>query len=109
MYFRAFKKWKDFAVGKLNISFLPANSIHVALYLQHILDSTRSCSSVNAAFYAFKWAHETADLVSETYNPIISKIGEAAKRIESIGRPNRKEPLPAEVLKKIARGCGFNK
>ena len=81
MYFRAFNKWKDFAVGKLKISFLWANSIHVALYLQHVLDSTRSCSSIDAAFYAIKWAHETAGLVSPTDNPVVSKVGEAAKRI----------------------------
>ena len=57
MYHRGFRKWMDFALSKLNISFLPAKPVHVAIYLQHVLESTNSSSSVDAAFYAIKWAH----------------------------------------------------
>ena len=31
MYHRAFRKWMDFALSKLNISFLPAKPVHVAI------------------------------------------------------------------------------
>ena len=48
--------------SNLKTSFLPANPIHVALYLQFVLESTRSCSSVDTAFYAIKWAHEIAGM-----------------------------------------------
>ena len=54
----AFKRWKDFAVSNLKGNYLPANPIHVAVYLQHVLESTKSCSSVDSAFYVIKWAHE---------------------------------------------------
>ena len=99
MYFRAFKKWKDFALSNLKkTSFLPISPIHVALYLQHVLESTRSCSSVDTAFYAIKWAHEMAGMVSPTDNQLVSRVREAAKRILGAARPNRKEPITIEVL-----------
>ena len=99
MYYRAFKKWKDFAFSNLKkTSFLPISPIHVALYLQHVLESTRSCSSVDTAFYAIKWAHEMAGMVSPTDNQLVSRVREAAKRILGAARPNRKEPITIEVL-----------
>ena len=62
MYYRAFKKWKDFA------------------------------------FYAIKWAHEMAGMVSPTDNQLVSRVRDAAKRILGAARPNRKEPITIEVL-----------
>ena len=42
MYDRAFRKWKEFAVRKQQLSYFHANPMHVAVYLQHVLHSTRS-------------------------------------------------------------------
>ena len=56
-YHRAFKRWKDFAVSNLKSNYLPANPIHVAVYLQH--------------FYAIKWAHEIAGIASPTDNQVV--------------------------------------
>jgi len=39
-YHRAFKRWRDFAVSNLKGNYLPANLIHVAVYLEHVLEST---------------------------------------------------------------------
>ena len=68
IYERAFRRWKDFAFSKQELSFFPANPIHVAVYLQHVLESTGSRSSVDSAFYSIKWAHESAGLTSPTDN-----------------------------------------
>ena len=103
-YHRAFKRWKDFAVSNLKSNYLPANPIHVAVYLQHMLESTKSCSSVDSAFYAIKWAHEIAG----TDNQVVSRVREAAKRILGAGRPNRKEPLSTDVLKEIVEGSDLS-
>ena len=35
-------------------------------YLQHVLESTNSSSSVDTAFYAIKWAHEIVGVASPT-------------------------------------------
>ena len=82
----------DFALGKLNISFLPAKPVHVAIYLQHVLESTNSSSSVDTAFYAIKWAHEIVGVASPTDNQVLSRVREAAKRILGAAKLNRKEP-----------------
>ena len=92
MYHRAFRKWMDFALSKLNISFLPAKPVHVAIYLQHVLESTNSSSSVDTAFYAIKWAYEIVGVASPTDNQVVSRVREAAKRILGAARLNRKEP-----------------
>ena len=92
-YHPAFKRWKDFAVSNLKSNYLPANPIHVAVYLQHVLESTKPCSSVDSAFYTIKWAHEIAGMASPTDNQVVSRVREAAKRILGAGRPNRKDPF----------------
>ena len=61
MYDRAFRKCKEFALRKQQLSYFPANPMHVAVYL-HVLESTRSSASVDTAFYSIKWAHESAGL-----------------------------------------------
>ena len=73
-----------------------------------MLESTRSCSSVDTAFYAIKWAHEIAGMASPTDNQLVSRVWEAAKKILGAGRPNRKEPLSLEVLKDIVEGTDLS-
>ena len=72
IYHQAFGKWMDFTLSKLNFSFLLAKPVHVAVYLQHVLESTNSSSSVDTAFYAIKWAHEIAGVASPTDNQVVS-------------------------------------
>ena len=107
-YLRPFKRWKDFALSNLGSTYLPANPFHVAVYLQHVLESTKSCCSVDTAFYAIKWAHEIAGMASPTENQVVSRVREAAKRILGDGRPNRKEPLSTDVLKDIVEGADLS-
>ena len=75
--------------------------MHVAVYLQFVLESTRSSSSVDTAFYSIKWAHESAGLVSPKDNPLVNRVREAAKRILGAKRCHRKEPLSIEIIKDI--------
>ena len=63
---RAFNRWKDFALSNLRSTYLHATHVHVAVYLQHVFESTKSCSSVDTAFYAIEWAHEIAGTASPT-------------------------------------------
>ena len=101
MYDRAFRRWKEFALSKHGLSYLPANPMLVAVYLQYVLESTRSSSSVDTAFYSIYWVHESAGLVSPTDNPLVNRVREAAKRILGAKRCHRKEPLPIEIIKDI--------
>ena len=74
---RAFNMWKEFASrwGKL----YPFQRL--ALYLQYLLESTSSCSSVHAALCGLKWVHETAALVSPTDSSLVVVVRETSKRI----------------------------
>lgn len=108
MYVRAFRKWKEFALRKKELSYFPANPMHVAVYLQYVLESTRSNASVDTAFYSIKWAHESAGLVSPTDNPLVNRVRDAAKRILGTKRGNRKEPLSVEILKEIIDGSDLS-
>ena len=53
-YHRAFRKWKEFAVCKLNETSFPADPFHVALYLQHLIEQAQSPGVVDSAFYGIK-------------------------------------------------------
>ena len=54
MYDRALRKWKEFALHKKELSYFPANPRHVAVYLQYVLESTRTSASVDPAFCSIK-------------------------------------------------------
>ena len=73
-----------------------------------MLESTKSCSSVDSAFYAMKWAHEIAGMAPPTDNHVVSTVGEAAKRMLGSWRSSRKEPLSADILKHIVEGAGLS-
>ena len=78
--------------------------MHVAVYLQHVLESTKSCSSVDSAFYAVKWAYEIAG----TDNQVVSRVSDDAKKILGAGRLNRKDHLSTDVLKDIVEGADLS-
>lgn len=100
-YTRAFNWWKEFASRRGEVATFPAEPLPVALYLQHLLESTSSCSSVDVAFYRLKWVHETAGLVSPTDSSLVAAVREASKRILGTGRSNRREPMPRDLLQSI--------
>ena len=94
-YTRAFNRWKEFASRWGEVATFLAEPLPVALYLQHLLQSTSSCSSVDAAFYGLKWVHESAGLVSPTDSSLVAAVREPSKRILGTSRSNRKEPMLA--------------
>lgn len=98
LYFRAYRKWKDFALSKLNGSVFPASPFHVAIYLQHLLEESHSPSVIDSAFYGIKWAHSMAGIPSPTDNPIVEAVRSASKRIFGAGIVNRKEPISSSLI-----------
>ena len=51
-----------------NFGYFPAEPTAVALYLQHIIETTKSYHAVDAAYYAINWAHDLAGLASCSKN-----------------------------------------
>ena len=79
-YTRVFKRWRSFATEVLGIvAVFPVEPNHCALFLQYLLDSTKSVSIFNCAFYAFKWLHDLAGVCSPTSHPTVIALKEGAR------------------------------
>ena len=63
---RVLNRWRSFAADVLGIAAFPVESLHCALFLQYLLDSTKSVSTTYFAFFAFKWLHDLAGVCSPT-------------------------------------------
>ena len=100
-YRRAFPRWKEFASAKTEICAFPANLEHVALYLQHLLNTTYSHSAVDFAIYGIQWAHHLAGLPSPTDNLIIHAVSRAAKRIIGTRVHNKKQLVSSHMIRKL--------
>lgn len=95
-YFYGFKKWERF-IQEQGHSALPANPVHVALYITKLLDDGATHNSVEAAIYSIKWAHELGNQIDPTLNTFITSLRESARRI---ARPkvNKKDPVTVSML-----------
>ena len=100
-YRRAFLRWRNFARSKDEIQEFPAKTEHVALYLQHLMDTTRSHTAVDSAIYAIQWAHGLAGIPSPTDSPIICGLRQTAKRLSGTRVVNKKEPISADMIKSL--------
>ena len=61
-YLRAFK-WKAFASDVFGILAFPVRPLDCALFLQHLLESSKSAATINSTLYAFRWIHLLAGVV----------------------------------------------
>lgn len=81
-YSHQVKQFNDFCAQKGIVS-NPAHSIHVAMYLSHLIDSGKSESVISSAFYAIKWLHDVNGHDDPTRNSIVKNMLECAKRCNS--------------------------
>ena len=101
VYSRSLNKWKEFA-DKYNFArYFPAEPGQAALFLQYMLESTKSHNSVQTALHALKWAHDLAGLDSPAENATVKLVAEGSKRIIGLKKVNRKEPLSTQDLNKL--------
>ncbi|XP_071166253.1 uncharacterized protein [Mytilus edulis] len=56
-YFYAFRRWEKF-ITEHGQDALPAQPVHVALYLTNLLNNGSTSHPVSNALYGIKWAHE---------------------------------------------------
>ncbi|XP_068738599.1 uncharacterized protein [Montipora capricornis] len=101
LYYRAYRKWKQFAISMFDGNVFPAKPFHVALYLQHLIEQSHSPSVIDSAFYGIKWAHSMAGIPSPTDNPIVEATRSASKRLLGTAIVNRKEPVSSSVIHDI--------
>ena len=87
-YLAHFNRFKSFCDAK-GFPCKPADPIHVAIYMTHLLDMKASFHVISTAFYSIKWLHEINNLPDPTSNGWVKSLLEAGKRLNSI--PVKKE------------------
>ena len=94
-------------MGVLGVPVIPICLIDCSLYLQFLIQSSKSASAVNYAFYAFKWLYQFAGVDSFTLHPAIITAGEGALRLVNQPLSYGKETLEVAHLKQFAKRTDF--
>ena len=100
-YSYAWSRWNAWACEKIGVDVLPAQPLMIALYINDLLESSKSASVLESAFYAIQWAHKLAGVESPTFHPVVRAALEAGKR--AVGKPESpKEPLNLDLIQSLA-------
>ena len=97
--FCKFKAWCLHSAGE--VSFLPATSFTVSLYLHHLLESSLGSSTIYGAFYAINWVHKLSGF--ENRNPcdkflVRSVVTRRLPVALLVNLSGRRSPLPQRSL-----------
>ena len=104
-YLYAFKRWMDWAGSKEEVVPFPAKPMHIALYLQYLVNTVKSKSATSVAVNALAWAHRMAGMESPTENSLVRTVVDALDR--SLAQPKtRKEPVTAAMLEELVEKFG---
>ena len=88
---------EKFASSSDEVQIFPGKPEDVALYLQYMLDTTKSRSALDSAFYGIQCSHNLAGIPSPTNSLIVHAISRASKRPIRIRVTNKKEPISPEI------------
>ncbi|XP_063433322.1 uncharacterized protein LOC134715214 isoform X1 [Mytilus trossulus] len=98
-YFYAFKRWETF-IKKHGFQALPAQPVHIALYITYLLDTGATCNTINSAIYSIKWVHEMSNFADPTKNSYLHSLQESAKRVATV-KKHKKDPVSLDMLLKL--------
>ena len=86
-YIATYKRWQPWAKCQL-VPALPADSLHVGLYLTFLPETTKSRSAIEAALYGIKWTHKMCCSPDPTGHSLPTMVLEAEKILMG------KSPIP---------------
>ncbi|VDI39681.1 Hypothetical predicted protein, partial [Mytilus galloprovincialis] len=96
--YELYPKMCELLINSKRHTSLPAQPVHVALYLTHLLNNYNStCHPVSNAVYGIKWAHEINGLNDPTSNSFVTSILEASKRVAT-KKTEKEDPISPETL-----------
>ena len=81
-YRASFKEFQQCCAQK-NYQSVPADPIHVTIFISNLLDQNCSFSVISAVFYAIKWFHNINYFVDSTENGFVKSMLVAVKRLRS--------------------------
>lgn len=94
-YYSYFQKWKRFC-SENGFTCMPAQPIHVAMYITRLMDSQSSFNVISACSYSIKWAHSLCGKLDPTNNGFVQNLLESAKRLRS--RPVVKKDVVTSAM-----------
>ena len=104
-YSAAFSTWQKWAEPR-GIKVFPTSGPEFSLYLLHLLQTTESLASIQAAAFGVAWAHGKACLPSASHHTLVKQLLEACTRILGTCRKNRKLPIAADQVKEVVHKFG---
>ena len=105
-YLGAFKRWKQWA-SEHSINAFPAEEKYLALYLQHISDSSQSVTAAEDIVHALAWLNGAVGLPSPSASSFISTILEGLRR--TLAKPTvKKAPITVDILKAMVEDTEKN-
>ena len=99
-YCGAFLRWKKWALDKHEVQVFPAKPIHVALYLNFLIQKAKSSAPVVEAVNALSWVHQLSTVEDPTEHSLVRQVLAASKRILA-HHTAKKEPITPEILSKL--------
>ena len=96
-YLGYFKRWKNFMLAR-NRTYVPAEPIHVALFIVHLLENKVSNSCIESYVYSIKWAHQLRGLSDPTVHSYVKCLLETSKRCNTLPKV-KKECVSASDIK----------
>ena len=79
-YGYAFQRWKTWAEHRTGVSVFPVSKVHLALYLQHLGESTHSWSAVQEAVNAIGWVNHLSGREPIAQTPLVHATVAGLKR-----------------------------
>lgn len=106
-YSQAFCRWMKWAQQYQEVVVLPPQPVHVALYLQHLGESTGSKSAVEEAVNAISWVSQLTDHPPITSSSFVRATLAGLQR--ELAKPRvKKEPVTASMLDSLVASLGSN-
>ena len=95
-YYGSFKRWQEFCKQNC-FTDMPAEPVHVAVYLTKLLDAGSSHHVISSVIYGIKWAHDMNGSQDPTGNAFIRNLHESAKRVTG-HKTVKKDVVTANML-----------
>lgn len=103
-YMYAFGRWKKWAEAMQGVSVFPVETVHLALYLQHLGEASGSRAAVEEAVYALAWIHQAAGLPSPADDPFVQTVLAGLRRVLALPTV-KKRPVTSEMLNDMVQAC----
>ena len=104
-YLGAYRRWKAWADSRQGVPSFPVRDIHLALYMQHLSESSHSKAAVEEVVHALSWLHKVAGMQAPSDSPLVQFVMEGFRRL--LAKPKcPKEPVSVEMLQAMVEAAG---